>query len=253
MPKEKKLVEFHPSVTIAYCDKGKNSGKLLMAVYDSGYRMKAYVGSANPIGGNPSYVGWDINPKDTLVREISEEYNPNFQGPNHDSLVFGQKVDWASPKDIQIIRDSLLNQTNSWQDFYINFSEQIKNGEKLGDPQGTGIYSVFYSLVGDDAIECAEENILKNKTLSNEGNLGVFTLDDLINRELGKFSVAHAAAPILNKYFGVLIPYPEELKIESMQTQPRNSFQDYLEDFKYSDVKPKPDKPSFRETVFGKE
>ena len=144
---EKKLVTFHPSVTIAHCNEGKQKGKILMAVYDTGYRMKAYHGSANPIGGNPSYSKGDRSPTNTIHREVIEEYNPQFQGPNHDALVFGQKVNWASPQDIQFIRDSLLQNIEPWRDFYVRFLQQIKHGDGLGDPAGDGLYSVFDSQV----------------------------------------------------------------------------------------------------------
>ena len=251
MSKKISKLEFHPSVTIAYCEEGSKKGTLLTAIYDSGYRMKAYVGSANPIGGNPSRKKGDRNPQGTIVREISEEYDPAFQGPNHDALVFGQKVDWALPEDIRLVSGSLVNKIQSWRDFYVEFRGQIKKGDLLGDPAGCGIYSVFLSSIPSEIIECVERNIAQGKTLSNEGNIGVFYLDKLIKNELGEFSVAHAAAPIFNEYFGVKIPFPEEVVVESLKTAPRILFTDYLNDFEYSKTRPNSGKPSFHEVVFG--
>lgn len=251
---EKKLVAFHPSVTIAHCIEGNQRGKLLLAVYDAGYRMKAYIGSANPIGGNPSNVKGDKSTQDTIHREVSEEYNPDFQGPEHNALVFGQKVDWASPRDIELVRNSLLARIQPWKDFYVRFSQQIKKDDKLGDCAGDWLYSVFYSQISSDAVECAQENISRNKTLSNEGFVGIFTLDDLVKSELGEFAVAHAAAPMINLfYFDCNIPYPQDVHVEPLSEPIRKSFRDYLEDFKYSTEEPKPGKPSFSEIVFGRE
>lgn len=246
---EKKLVTFHPSVTIAHCNEGHQNGKLLMAVYDEGYRMKVYNGSANPIGGNPSNRKGDKRPYDTIYREISEEYDPKFQGPNNDALVFGQKVNWASSRDIELVRDSLLHGIQPWKDFYVRFMQQIKKGDKLGDPSGDGIYSVFCSQISPDVVECVQENI--TKTLSNEGFVRIFTLDDLIKSELGEFAVAHAAAPMINLYFDCNIPYPQAIHAEPLSRPIRKSFRDYLEDFRYSTEKPKLDRPCFNEIVFG--
>lgn len=248
MPEKRKL-EFHPSVTFAYSEEAK---KFLMSVYDDGYRMKAYVGSANPIGGNPSFDKGDRGPEDTLLREIKAEYDPDFQGPNGDTLVFGQKVSWASPFDIKMIRTILVNESHPWEDFYVNFSNQILNNGKNGDPPGTGLYSVYYAEIPIELIEIVSFNLRNKKTISNEGGCGVFSLDDLVKSELGEFSIAHAATPMFNKLFDVKVPFPKEVIVESLGHKPGPSFKDYLNDFEYSRESPKPGRPSFHDVIFGK-
>lgn len=247
---EKRLVEFHPSLVIAHCVEGKEKGKLFLSVYDSGYFMKAYVDSANLPGGNPSHKKGDRSPLDCFIREITEEYNPEFQGPNHDALVFGQKVDWALPEDITPVKDALLA-AKPWEDFYVIFSKQITNENKNGDPAARGLHSVFYSHMPSEVIEIVRRKREIGKVFSSEGNCDIFTLDSLLNSELKEFAVAHAAAPILNKYFDVKIPFPDGIITESLGATMRKSYSYYQNDFSYSREMPKPGKPSFHEAVFG--
>ncbi len=117
--------------------------------------------------------------------------------------------------------------------------------------------SYFLSELPEGVIDVAEANLRRQKCLSPEGLVGVFTLDELVRDSRGKFSTAHITAPALNFCFGVKIPYPEEhLKVTPIG-KPRNSYKDYLTDFEYSKLKkpnhnnPEEMDPSFHEVLFG--
>lgn len=247
----RKIIEFHPSVVLAHTP--DESPLVVMSVYDTGYRMKAYNGSANPPGGNPSFGKGDRSPEDTLRREISEEFDPGFQGPKSDALVFGQRVVWACPTDIQAVRNA-LSDIKPVGDFYVEFAHQIMRNENKGDSKGTGLYSVYSAIISQDVIEKVRQSVRNGKTISTEGNLNVFSLDDLIKSELGEFAIAHAATPIFNYFFGTHISYPAGVHATPLLSLSplRKSFQDYESgEFEYSREKPSPDKPSFHESVLG--
>lgn len=219
----KRTVEVHPSVTIAYCTEKE---KLLMAVYDSGYSQVSYRFSANNIGGNPNPK--DGNPRNVLIREIREEYNPE----HGEKTNFGEAVLWAQKEDISFVRDSLLKGLKPYKDFFVT---AIQLPEDPTTKNYHGIYSTFYSEVPKEAIEIVESNLRKCRRLSSEGLTGVFTLEELAKDQVkGGLSTAHGTALVLNDYFDTKIPYPEQLKAESLGT-PRNSFGAYLFDFEYTE------------------
>ena len=214
----KRILEAHPCVTIAH---NEESGKLLMAVYDEGYPQEPYRLSANNIGGNPSPE--DGSPFGTDHREISEEFDPEHPP----KVKFGETGIWAPKEDIALIQGALLGNLTPYQDFYVDATEFGGNTHTY-----TAVYSVFSSLIDQETMACAERNVREGKRLVTEGLSGVFTLDQLVNSEKGKHSTAHATAPILNEYFGIEIPFPTELKAETIGT-PRDSYEAYLADFEY--------------------
>lgn len=248
---EKKLVQAHPSLVIAYCSK---LGKVLTAVYSSSYRRGKgpYPLSANLIGGNPDINNREKAPIDVLIREISEEYNPDFQKNNPDTNEFGERVAWATPEDILAVRDSLLKNLEYYQDFYAEAEHFME-----GTASYKGLGSCWYSEIPQEVIELVEANLRRQKTLTPEGLTGVFTLDELVNDPRGKLSTAHFTAPVLNYRFGINIPYPKEHFRAYAIGEPWGSYRDYLCDFEYDKTKrqnpndPTKMEPSFYETVFG--
>lgn len=248
----KPIIEAHPALVIAHCI---SNSKLLMAVYDSGYRKGKgpYPFAANCIGGNPGRG--EKNPLEVIKNEINEEYDPDRQGINHDKPnVFGQKVLWAAPGDIKLVRDSLIKGLKPYQDFLVN-------AQSWGEGTATyqAIYSYFQSNLSPDVIECAESNLRRQKTLSSEGLTGVFTLEELANDSRGELATAHATAHVLNYFFpGICLPTVKHLKVNSIG-EPRDSFQDYLNDFQYSQERkpnhnnPEKQDPSFYDVLFRKQ
>ena len=114
----KPIIDAHPSLVIA-TNSLKN--KLLLSVYDSGYRggEGPYPLSANVIGGNPDIEYDEKGPRQVLEREIIEEFDPNFQLKNPKTNQFNQRVAWANPKDIESIRNNLLEGLFPLSDFYV--------------------------------------------------------------------------------------------------------------------------------------
>ena len=235
------IIEAHPALTIAYCPENK---KLLLAVYDAGYRggKGPYPTKPNCIGGNPPPGN---NPLEVLVREISEEYKPEFQIKNPRTNKFGQTVNWATPKDISLVRDGLLHNLQPFQDFLV---DSISFGE--GTVTYSAIYSYFHNQISKEVIECVESNLRRQKTLTPEGLTGVYTIDELVNDARGKFSTAHITAHALNKYFDSNIPHPSEIQANPLG-EPRKSFREYLSDFEYSkEQKPNHNNPEKKDPSF---
>jgi hypothetical protein len=217
----KKILDAHPSVTIAYC----NNGKLLMSVYDAGYPQVSYRFSANNIGGNPSKK--DVSPAATLIREVSEEFSPEHKEKTN----FNETVLWAEKSDIELIRKSLIKSV-LYQDFLVNV-KQLPNDTTT--KSGYAIFSAFEVEIPIEVMEIAESNIRRCRRLCTEGLTGVFTLDELANDPIkGNLSTAHATAPILNDFFNSKIPYPSEIKA-SPRGNVRDFYDDYLNEFEYSD------------------
>jgi len=250
---EKVLVEAHPSVAIVYC--ATNPLNLLMAVYDEGYRggKGPYPLAANLIGGNPDIKHNDKSPLEVLVREVEEEFDPNFQKQHPHTNQFNQEVVWAHPNDIGFIQRHILGNLAPLQDFYVQAQEF-----GLGTASYSAIYSAFLSGISKHAFDIARSNLANGKTLTTEGLSGIFSLVQLEQDPREEFATAHATAPIINYFLNSGIPYPEQIQATPIG-EPRNTFQEYLRDFEYSrQVKPNhnnPQKldPSFHETVFGKQ
>lgn len=217
---EKITLDAHPSVIVAHCWEEE---KFLFNVYDNGYPRAAYRGSANNIGGNPE--AFDVSPQSVLINEISEEFDPNH--PEEKKYV--GKVEWASKEDILRIRNELLGTFNYFRDFLVGQQEVIEGGNK----PYTAIYSAFYAPVSSIVIEIAERNIRDGKNIPTEGNIGVYTLEELAHHPRGEFSTAHVTAHILNWRFDCKIPHPKQITAEALG-RPRGRFSDYLKDFEYN-------------------
>lgn len=209
----------HPSVAIAYCEEEK---KFLLLVYDKSFDLPAYRGSANVIGGNPKKT--DKNPKDTLIREISEEFNPNHPEKHK----FRGEVTWADDEDIRLIRNNILGKIEPYHDFYV-----IEKGILKKNKLSTAIFSCFYVSVSVETIECVEKNIKAKKTISSEGPLRVFTLNKLENHPKGRNGTAHATAPIINHKFGSNILWPKATISCELIGEVKKSYKDYRDDYIY--------------------
>ena len=218
MVKEKS--DCHPSVVVAY---SKDVGKFLMSVYDEGYPRKAYRLSANNIGGNPEPK--DTTTENVLLREISEEFDPNHP----EEKMYVGKVDWASKEDIRLVRNGLLGNVQPLQDFMVRQPEVIEGGNKPYQ----GVYSVFYTSINGEVIECVEKNLKDKKNIVTEGNIGVFTLGQLAKSPRGEFSTAHVTAHILNWKYKSNIPHPKQISAEPIGL-PRRSYNNYTDDFVYN-------------------
>lgn len=213
-------LDAHASVVVAHCIE---SGKLVFNVYDDGYPVTAYRGSANNIGGNPE--AGDKDPENVLIREACEEFDPNHA----EEKQHVGKVVWASEQDIRIIRNGLLARLEPMQDFLATQQGIIEGGNK----PYTAIYSAFYTAVSPEVIELVEKNIRDGRNIPTEGLVGVFTLEQLANHKRGEFSTAHLTAQILNWKFQTGIPSPKQLVSEPIGL-PRRAFSYYLPDFEYS-------------------
>ena len=209
-----KIVDFHPSVLIAYSEK-KN--KLLTSVYDGGYPHEPFRFSANLMGGNPNKK--DASPLEVLCRELAEEINLNGS-INEDG---SKDKEYAGIKDLELIRKALLTDIKPYADFYFHGFHFRKGPSTEYD----AIFSTYFVNLPEDVIECVERNLKDRKKIVSEGLVGTFTLDILEKR--GEYGTAHATAPILNKRFSTHIPYPEGVRAE-MLPLPRNSFKEYLSD-----------------------
>jgi hypothetical protein len=218
MPRGK--LDAHPSVVIVHCADLK---KFLFNVYAEGYPRAAYRFSANNIGGN--LEPGDRSPEDTLIREVSEEFDPN----HGEEKRFVGEVVWAPDDDIRLIRNAILGGMWPLQDFMARQTGIISGGNNPYQ----AIYSAFYAPVSVAVIECAERNIRGSRNIPTEGLVGVSTLDDLTNHARGEFSTAHITAHVLNWHFGSRIPHPAQLSAEPIGMV-RRSYIGYLSDFEYN-------------------
>jgi len=209
----------HPSVVVAY---SQEVNEFLMSVYDQGYPRKSYRGSANNIGGNPE--GEDKDPESVLLKEIAEEFDPNHSLEK----MFVGPVNWASDNDIRYVRNSLIAGVEPLQDFMVRQPGEI---EGCNAPY-QGIYSVFYTSIPSEAIECAKRNLGEGKNIVTEGDCGVFSIKDLESSPRREFSTAHITAHILNWKFGSKIPHPKGLEAEPIG-MPRKSYKHYADNFMY--------------------
>lgn len=217
------ILDAHPSVVVAHCE---DLGQFLFSVYDTGYPRKAYRLSANNIGGNPE--PYNISPEQVLIHEIAEEFDPN-----HDKeKKFVGEVNWASEEDIRFIRNGLLGKIEPLEDFRVIQNKEIDGG----NAPYKAIFSVFYTSISGEVIECAEKNIRDGRNVPTEGLIGVYTLDELAKSSRGEFSTAHITAHILNWKYGSSIPHPKQLSADPIGL-PRKSFKDYTTDFEYNEEK----------------
>lgn len=205
------IINFHPSLVIIESEK---TNELLMGVYDQTYPLMVFRGSVNLMGGNPNPN--DKGPLEVLLRELNEELASNH----------GEKDKFASKEDIKAIRLSITQKIVPFKDFFFKI-KKIPGGRETH----TTIGSVFYSNINQNAFEIARENLSRNKKIVSEGGLSIQTLDGLAKK--GKFYAAHLTAPILNEYYGVKIPFPEEVHTRVL-VEPKETFEDYLQDFSYN-------------------
>ena len=247
----KPVIEAHPALVIVY-----NTSKfprLLLSIYDAGYRggKGPYPFAANVIGGNPDIKEKDNSSLEVLTREVKEEFNPDYQIDNPKTNIFKQRVLWAKPRDIKLVRDNILTNLKPFKDFYVQAKPFAE-----GTAEYNALFSYFFSEISEETLGIVESNLRRQKTLTTEGLVGIFSLGELENDPRGQLTTAHATAPVLNYAFGSSILHPSEIKIKALGL-PRSSFQDYLTDFEYSkEQKPNhnnPSKmdPSFYEVVFG--
>jgi len=211
---EKVLVEAHPSVAIVYSK--SNPLNLLMSVYDERYRggKGPYPLAANLIGGNPDIRHNDKSPLEVLVREIQEEFNPDFQKQHPHTNQFNQEVVWAPAEDIGFIQRHILGSLTPLQDFYVQAQEFGP-----GTASYSAIYSAFVSGISKQAFDMAKSNLADGKTLTTEGLSGVFTLEQLEQDPRGEFATAHASAPIINYFLNSGIPIQNKFKQHLLETQ----------------------------------
>jgi hypothetical protein len=218
-----KNIDFHPSTVVVW---SPETEKLLMAKYDEGYKFPVFRGSANNIGGNPNPRDFqELGPQNVLTREVTEEYDPLH--PNGHSFLKEEDIVWASPEDIAAIRNAIVFNALSVQDFWA-----IQYHIEGADKPYVAIYSGFRSDVSGEVIEIAERNIKNGKQLSTEGFTGVFSIDDLVNSERGEFSTAHISGPMINFMIGSDIPHSSAFEVSPIGL-PRRLFRDYTQEFDY--------------------
>ncbi|MDO8509326.1 MAG: hypothetical protein Q7S27_06625 [Nanoarchaeota archaeon] len=228
---EKIEIGGHPSTMFIRCD--KNPNLVILGGYDGGYPRIIYASAPNLLGGNPEQADKVRGPYDVLKREVEEEIS---RGSN-DKDWKGRPIQWANDADIKLIRDSILENTSSYGDYLVVqdgiMGKRRDTNEKvrLGD-LGTYINSVYKASIGQDVLECIQDNINAGKRFYTEGFVGIHNMKQL--EAAGEFSTAHATAPILNYYFGTNIPSPPEIKVSKVGNV-RQLYSHYSEDFPHAE------------------
>ncbi len=223
---EARIVNSHPSVIIV-----TNGDEVLTAGYNQTYKP-AYRGRANPIGGNPR-PNLDRSPLDTLRRELGDELFPGEIKREKGTEIVTEKLqgeiprndkvrNFASAEKILALRDSLLENYRGVRDYFVQVP-LVPGGSK--QPYNA-IYSVYSATLPDRVFNMVRKNLEEGFDMTNEGLLMVRSLDDLVK---GNPLLAHSAGPIFADFFDLLIPNPEDVKIERLGDI-RDSYMSYIAD-----------------------
>ena len=247
----KRIVENHASLVIAH---NLTKDKFLFSVYDSTYNkgIGPYPLTASIIGGDAEIEENGKSPLEVILREVNEEFDPDFQNEHPSTNDYGQRVAWANSGDIRLVKDDLIEGINPLMDFYVQ-AEHFSEGTFVYK----GIFSYFSTILTEKTFDIINSNLRRQKSLVTEGLVGIFSLSELENDPRGPFSTAHPTAPVLNYLFNTAIPYPEQIKASPIGI-PKKSFTDYLNDFTYSKesrlnhLNPTIIKSSIHEILFGR-
>ena len=218
---DRKVLNHHASTILVKCDE---TNEFLFGKYDSGYpgRNKHWIGRIKLLGGN-YFCGKneDYSPKETILREIEEE----FSGKGAlEGMATSQQHFFANPSEIKIIKEALLDM-DSFLDYFLH-----QPGLK---PIEYAIQSVYKSYISKKVMNIIKENINKKRSLTNEGNLAVHTLEELISGN-----------PLTHGITGLIIGHSERITLPHCFQdsftfapigKPRNNYLMYADDFLYID------------------
>ena len=216
---EKKVLNHHASTVLVKCNETK---EFLFGKYDSGYpgKNKHWIGRVKFIGGN-YFCGRDndSSPKETILREIEEE----FSGKKAiEGMASSQEHFFASQNDIKIVREALLN-LEPLQDYFLH-----QPGLK---PIEYAIQSVYLVSFSKRVMEIVKKNINEGKSLTNEGNLAVHNLEEIISGNL----LTHGITGLVIGHTEKIIPRHcfEDSFTFAPLNKPRETYSMYLDDFEY--------------------
>jgi len=228
---EKILLDAHPSVMFIYSK--KDNGEVLLGGYDGGYPRTIYASAPNLLGGNPEAGDETNGPHNVLVREITEEVAKGDKDVDWKQ----RPVQWVSLDDILKIRNGILDNTQPFADFLVD-AEGImvrprdrQEKVRMSDVY-KAIYSAFRAEIPEDIFELARKNIYTGKRFWTEGFIGIHPLRQL--EAAGEYSTSHITANVLNDYFGLNIPSPEQLKVSNIGDV-RSTYSDYNSDFEHTE------------------
>jgi len=216
---EKTILNHHASTVLAKCEE---TGEFLLGKYDGGYpgKNKHWIGRVKLLGGNYFFGKNDENsPLATVSREISEEFSGRKAAEEEMASI--QEHNFASKKEIQLVREALLN-AKPFQDYFLH-----------QPPTADVIQSVYKINLTKDIMGIIKENLNLGKSLTNEGSLAIHTLDDLV-----------AGNPLAQGITGLVIGYSEgkvmphcfkDLFTFAPIGMPKESYAMYSDNFEYRD------------------
>jgi len=217
----------------------KNRDSFLLSRYDDGYPVKKmFRGWANLTGGaNSKKDSIYISPEELLRREVGEEYSTSQAMYEKDMIHLEESSPtgavkpnraFASREDIESIRGSILENLVPYCDFIVRIpGENFRQGKNK--EQYKNIFSVFESVIPEEAMALAKRNLDSGKGLVNEGLVHLATTDELMD---GFPLLAWATSPILSHYTD--LNFPNLINATEVEIgMPRGSFESYFEDFSY--------------------
>jgi len=219
-------VHNHASVILAY-----NGKELVSNVYDNTYPKEIWRGRINLMGGGQAQG--DISPFYLLEREINEEFRINSEVTKEYDKNFSELVgegkgapkinSFASEKDIKLVKDFLLLNSQPYWDFLITMPPYKDR------PSFNIMFSSYVCPLSNKIMDCFKKNILEEKSLVSEGFLKVTPLSQI---KSGEVLTAWATGMILEDFFNVKIPNPENI-ISQKLSFPRKSMEEYFNEYDY--------------------
>lgn len=188
-----------------------SADEFLFSMYDQTHPKEKFRGRLNLFGGN--YEEGDQSPWGLFSREVTEEFS------------YRNERLFASEEDINAIRHEILGRAIPYKDFYVSY-DNVDSGSVL-------IYGVFLSRINQDVFELAKSNINSGKKIVCEGDARVVGLDDLVSK---KFLLIPPAQKVMEEFIGTKISSLEGLNVGCIG-KPRDSFTDYLSEFKVCERK----------------
>lgn len=227
---ERIKISGHPSVMFIHSQ--HDTGEVILSGYDGGYPRIIYASAPNLLGGNPETADKTKGPFNVLLREVTEEIDRG----NKDVDWKGRPIQWASLEDITLIRDSILQNTRPFADFFVDADGiMVKPRDRQEKVRMSDVYKAIYSAfraeVGQDVFECVRENIKTGKKFFIEGYIGINSLGQLAMA--GEYSTSHITGHVLNNFFGSKIPMPEQVKATNVGAV-RRLYSDYDTDYEHT-------------------
>jgi len=211
--------------------KSSDNNLFLFSQYDHTYPFKDFRGYINLIGGGRD-IKKDNSPRETLEREINEEFS-NIIDENTDNFLYSLVGEYhnsakikqfSKTKEIFFIRDSILEEISPYKDFLI----KIPPMGKLKTPFFV-IHSVFVSTISPDIFQEVYKNNNRKRRVVNEGLIKIINKKDLIN---GKFKTIFGVSYIMADFLEKKVPLSIEIFTVPIGLT-KNSFKEYEKNFIY--------------------